>query len=158
LQRGRSNAAESKPVRPVPRRFITSILKRVPRPVRGMIDFQLATGARPGEARILRACDLNMSGPTWEYRPAAHQAEHHGKDRVIMIGPKGQRILRQFLTTDVNAYLFCPSGSGGCRPYERSSYRNAITRACKAANVPEWSPNQLRHNFATEARRQFGIE
>jgi integrase len=24
--------------------------------------------------------------------------------------------------------------------------------------IPSWTPNQLRHNFATKARRKFGIE
>jgi integrase len=158
LSRNRSDAVETDKVKPVPQQHIDAILKRVPKPVRGMIEFQLATGARPGEARILRACDLNTSGPIWEYRPATHKTEHHDQDRVILIGPKGQKVLQKHLTPTLDAYVFCPRGSAGARPYERSSYRNAITRACKAAEVPIWTPNQLRHNFATEARRHFGIE
>ncbi len=54
LQRGRSKAAESNPVKPVPDAHIEAVLPYVTPPVRGMIKFQLATGARPGEARILR--------------------------------------------------------------------------------------------------------
>jgi integrase len=30
--------------------------------------------------------------------------------------------------------------------------------ACRAAAVPHWHPNQLRHSHATEVRRQFGLE
>ncbi len=42
--------------------------------------------------------------------------------------------------------------------YTTASYRRAIQRACVKAGVPSWHPNQLRHNRATELRRQYGIE
>lgn len=42
--------------------------------------------------------------------------------------------------------------------YDGQTYRRAITRACKAAGVPEWSPNQLRHNAATKLRHEHGID
>ncbi len=58
------------------------------------------------------------------------------------------------------------------RRYTRTSYARAITRAC-LASMPEelsesevlkwkklncWSPNQLRHTFGTQIRREFGLE
>jgi integrase len=48
-----------------------------------------------------------------------------------------------------------------CRPgdhYTQESYRRAIQRACKKANVPSWHPHQLRHNAATRLRAEFGLE
>ena len=39
-----------------------------------------------------------------------------------------------------------------------SEYNNSIAKACKRAGVEKWSPNQLRHSFATEVRRKFGLE
>ncbi len=42
--------------------------------------------------------------------------------------------------------------------YTKSSYENAIDRACKKAGVPHWTPNQLRHSCATRVRRKYGIE
>lgn len=42
--------------------------------------------------------------------------------------------------------------------YCRLSYTQAVRRACKFAKVPEWTPGQLRHTFATEARKAFGLE
>jgi integrase len=42
--------------------------------------------------------------------------------------------------------------------YDVTSYRQAITRACKRAGVPAWRPNQLRHNAATRLRAEFGID
>lgn len=42
--------------------------------------------------------------------------------------------------------------------YNRNSYRQAIVRAAKRAGVPAWSPNRLRHLFATEIREKYGLE
>jgi integrase len=42
--------------------------------------------------------------------------------------------------------------------YSTASYRRAIHRACKKADIKRWSPNQLRHAMGTEARKLFGIE
>lgn len=54
--------------------------------------------------------------------------------------------------------------------YTSASYRRAIHRACDNAFDParalrgagdtsyRWSPNQLRHSYATQLRKQFGIE
>ncbi|MCH8823483.1 MAG: site-specific integrase [Planctomycetes bacterium] len=42
--------------------------------------------------------------------------------------------------------------------YTSTSYRRAIARACKEAEVPNWHPHQLRHNYATRIRRDFGLE
>jgi integrase len=42
--------------------------------------------------------------------------------------------------------------------YTVNTYRQAIVRACRKANVPEWSPLQLRHTRATEIREKFRIE
>ena len=39
-----------------------------------------------------------------------------------------------------------------------SSYRRAIERGAKAAEVPEWAPNQLRHTRGTEVRKRYGLE
>jgi integrase len=49
------------------------------------------------------------------------------------------------------------AGRAGNR-YRRDSYARAISRACKAAGVSDWSPNRLRHNAATELRKKFGLE
>jgi len=42
--------------------------------------------------------------------------------------------------------------------YTTNTYRRAVERACKDANVPLWTPGQLRHNAATLVRREFGLE
>ena len=42
--------------------------------------------------------------------------------------------------------------------FDPCSYNQAVERACEKAGVEKWSPNQLRHSFATEVRRKFGLE
>lgn len=174
LQYGRTQARETEPVLPVPDAFVDAALPHLSRPVRGIIEFMRATGCRPGEALIVRGCDLNMTGEVWEYRPSSHKTEHHGKGRVVMVGPAGQKVLRAYLRPDLQAYLFCPRDAvadvvkryrKGAKMrsrlgerYTLHSLAAALKRACIKADVPHWTANQLRHNFATKARREFGIE
>jgi integrase len=42
--------------------------------------------------------------------------------------------------------------------YDVASYRRAIKRACKLAEIPPWAPNRLRHTAATRIRKRYGIE
>ena len=50
-----------------------------------------------------------------------------------------------------------PERSPGDR-YDVASYRRAIERACKAGGVPVWRPHRLRHNAASQLRRDYGID
>jgi integrase len=108
LKRGRTACRETEPVRPVPENLVNETLLFVTRPVRGMILVQLHTGMRPGEVCVMRACDIDMSGKVWLYRPARHKTAHHGHQRVVAIGPRAQEIVREYLTLDTTAYLFSP--------------------------------------------------
>jgi len=49
-----------------------------------------------------------MSSPVWTYRPASHKNKHRGLDRVIFLGPQAQEIIKPFLSTNLEAYLFSP--------------------------------------------------
>jgi len=42
--------------------------------------------------------------------------------------------------------------------YSTQAYGYAIRRAAAKANVPHWSPNQLRHAAATRLRKEFGLD
>jgi integrase len=42
--------------------------------------------------------------------------------------------------------------------YTAAAFRRAVARACRAAGVDRWSPNQCRHWTATRIRREAGIE
>lgn len=106
LTRGRSEARETEPVRPVPEGAIVAVKPLVSTQVAALIDLQLLTGARPGELCVMRRGDLDMTGAIWVYRPHGHKTAHHGHDREIFIGPAAQGVLRGLLKTDLQAYLF----------------------------------------------------
>ena len=117
-----------------------------------MVRLQLASGMRPGELVIMRACDLNMSGAIWEYVPGTHKTEHHEgvRPRVIMIGPKGQEIIRPFLGLNMSGYLFSPasprpSGMPGGAPSGRlpSGHPTSSTSRPRSASGPAGSPRGI---------------
>jgi integrase len=108
LQRGRSAARETEPVRPVADHVVALTLPYLLPEPRAMVELQLLAGMRPGEVVVMRACDIDMVGKVWLYRPGRHKTEHHGHGRVIALGPKAQEVLKPFLTLDTQAYLFSP--------------------------------------------------
>ncbi|WP_439621562.1 hypothetical protein [Gemmata sp.] len=76
--------------------------------VRGLVEFQRYTGCRPGEAVVVRRCDIDTRGEAWVYKPATHKTAWRGKTRTILIGPRAQAVLREFFTPDATEYLFNP--------------------------------------------------
>lgn len=74
-----------------------------------MIELPRLTGMRPGEVCSMRGRDLVTSGRIWEYRPAKHKTAHHGKARVIFIGPQAQAVPRPWLRPELEACFFQPA-------------------------------------------------
>ena len=79
--------------------------------VTDMVRFQRLTGSRPAEVCLVRPCDVDTSGDVWIYRPESHKTEHHGRERVICIGPKAQDVLRPYLLREKESYCFVPAES-----------------------------------------------
>lgn len=161
LPKGRCEAREAAPVRPVTREQIDAVLPYLSAELVAMIELQWLTGMRPGEVRIMRPCDIDRSGKLWEYKPSEFKTEHHGLARVIPLGPKAQAIIEQFWKASQDAYLFDTAAAGlersrlrrinrkspmtpsqerrgrrlqirpGC--YDHASYTRAIARACDLA-------------------------
>jgi integrase len=131
LRSGRSAARETAKVRPVPHEHIEAPLPFMPPVVQAMVRLQLLAGCRPAEVCILRPIDLDMSNPLcWVYRPGSdqgphgtHKTAHHGHERLIFIGPRGQEVLRPYLGTRVDAYCFCPTAAESVRHAQRRGYR-----------------------------------
>lgn len=111
LERGRSDARETEPVKPINVAHVEATLPYLTPTVADLVALQLATGARSGEMCELRACDIDMSGKVWLYTPAHHKTLHRGKARAIAIGPRGQEIVRRHLKPDLQAFLFSPADS-----------------------------------------------
>lgn len=103
LEAGRSAARESEPVGPVSQEMINAVRPFVSRQVWGMIQVQLASAMRPGEVTQMRGSDLKMSGTVWSYTPLTHKTSHHGKQRVIFLGKRAQKIINQFLKPELQA-------------------------------------------------------
>jgi hypothetical protein len=69
LRRGRTEAKESEPVRPVAEADVESAKPFLARQVWTMVELQRFTGMRPGEVVIMRTMGIDRSGPVWAYTP-----------------------------------------------------------------------------------------
>jgi integrase len=182
LQKGRSRAREPMPVGSIADEVIDTTIAKLPKIVADMVRFQRLTGCRPSEVCTIRPCDVErfdrppplfaaqVAAPlkpldVWEYRPARHKTEHHGRQRVILIGPRAQEILAPYLLRPDDAFCFSPAESEalqrqqkhaarktplscGDRPgsktkgrafracYSKDTYAQAIVRACDLAFPP----------------------
>ena len=137
LKRGRSEARERGPVKPVPQALVDTVLPHVAPQVAAMIRFQLLTGCRRGEVCIIRGCDIDMTGKVWIFRPARHKTEHHEVQREIFIGPKAQALIRPWLRTELEAYLFQPTEAEAIRNAKRRHDRKSPMTLSQAARRPK---------------------
>ena len=159
LKLGRCNVREAGPVKPVPEHLIEPVLKLVAPQVAAMIRLQLLTGMRPGEVMLMHPSDIDMSGPIWVYRPARHKTEHHGRQRVIYLGPKAQEVLQPFLSEDKAAWLFSPQEAMAHIHRERRQARQTPLTPSQAARkrkrYPQWTPGDCydRRSYAWAIRR-----
>ncbi|MFO0953994.1 MAG: tyrosine-type recombinase/integrase [Isosphaeraceae bacterium] len=185
LPKGRSRAREPEPVRPVADEAVEAVRPHVSRQVWAMIELQRMTGMRPGEVVILRTADLDRGGDVWVYTPARHKTQHHGRSRLVPIGPRAQEVLAPWLRPDEpDRHLFSPreameeylarqrrprkkdEPSAGVRAvntrlgehYSTRTYCHAIWYGCRRAGIAAWHPNQLRHSAATRIRRHADLD
>lgn len=186
LKRNRSEARETEPVRPVDDATVGATLAALPPNTADMVRVHRLTGMRPCELCALRWSLVDQSGTPWVYRPARHKNAWRLQPRVVCIGPKAREILERhrdggdvpfspvLATVERMAALrearktpVQPSQIDRSNPlavrvprdhWETGEYRQAVEYACRRACVEKWSPNQLRHTFATEVRRAFGLE
>jgi integrase len=108
LERGRSGARETEPVGLVSEAVVNDTLPHLQPAVADMVRLQLATGMRPGELVIMRTCDLDTTGRVWFYRTCKHKNAHRGHERVVALGPAAKHVVRHYLKTDLQAFLFSP--------------------------------------------------
>lgn len=139
LKKGRCDAPEPTKVRPVAVAVINATLQHLSPIVADMVRLQLATGARPGEIRRLRPCEIDTSAEVWQYKPATHKTEHHDIDRLLFLGPKAQEILRPYLARDPESYCFSPA--------EAMQHRNHARRQLRQSPM---TPSQRRRNAKSD--------
>ena len=97
LRRGRTEARESEPVKPVDPAHVETTLPHLNRHTRAMVELQRLTGMRPGEVSELWPGRVDRVSDPWLYRPTYHKTAHHGKERVIPLGPRARGVLVAFL-------------------------------------------------------------
>jgi integrase len=148
LQKGRSQAREPEPIRPVPHDRVRAVLQFVRPPVRGMIEVQHYTGMRPQDVVQIRPCDIDMGEAVWVYRPPHHKNSYRGKARAVAIGPKAQAILKEFMPTDPAAYFFSP----------RAAVESLLAERAANRKTPRWASHMSRNERKRKAvkRRPAG--
>ena len=149
LLRGRTDAKDPPARSVVPQESIDAVKKVVPQRTADLIDFQLLTGARPGELMMLTGAMIDQSREIWVAELSDHKNSHHGKHRFLVFGPRAQAILRRYLVEDPDQPLFT---------FTRKWYGMAVGFACEKVGVPRFTPHWLRHNAASNLREQFGLD
>lgn len=125
-------------------------------PWRAMFALSARAGLRPGEAAGVCADAVDLTGdpPTVAVVRAVHlvrgrpvlgeQLKTKGARRTLAIPSDVVAMLEPLLDRD--GLLFTAAGGGPVWP---STARSELADACKAAEVPVITPNELRHSAAT---------
>jgi integrase len=149
LRAGRSAAKETAPVRPVADAVVETTLPHLTPPVRAMVLLQRCTAMRPGEIVMMRGCDIDTHGPTWTYRPGSdrgpngkHKTAWRGHVRAVLIGPRGQEVLRPWLRADPREYLFRPKDGRAAYNAERGKKRKSKVTPRQAPRQPKRNPKR----------------
>lgn len=137
LRKGRTEAAEPDPIEPVAPEIVEATIPHLPPVVQDMVRFQELTGARPTEVCLIRPGDIDRSGEVWRYVPSKHKTEHHGRSRVVFIGPRAQAVLRPYLLRADTAYCFQPAESERKRNAQRRENRQSPMTPSQAARKPK---------------------
>lgn len=144
LRRGRCEANAPEDVMPVAVEILNATIAAAPKTVADMIRVQVLTGMRPGELCSMRVVDIDRTAAVWIYIPRSHKNEHHGKDRVIAIGPKAQAILQPYIerrnigdavfwAADAHRERLEMSGSPAWQAYQTARSRFKPSRAFQSA-------------------------
>ena len=154
LRRGRTAARETAPIGPVADAVVESTLPHLPPIVADMARLQRLTGCRPTEVCILRPMDLDRSGDVWTYRPAHHKTEHHGRDRIIFIGPKAQGILLPYLLRAADAYCFSPAETVAKWQAEKRSRRQTRVQPSQRDRSKRKPKRKPRDHYTQDSYRR----
>ena len=90
LRTGRSEAHVPEPIGPVSDELVEATIPFMFTVIADMVRFEGTTCARPSEVCLIRPADVDRSQETWSYCPRRHKTEHHGRQRVVFIGPLGR--------------------------------------------------------------------
>ncbi len=188
VRRGRSSAPERAPVRPVDDATIEATVARMMPNTADMVRVHRLTGMRPCEVCGMRWSLIDTTRTPWVYRVPADANKNDwrgefGRPRVVLIGPRARETLERHRSGDVPfspmqamaEHLAARRAARTTPFYGRAdpdahvprelgerwttdAYTRTIHAACARAGITPWGANRLRHAFATEVRRKFGLE
>ncbi len=139
----------------VPLDVIKATLPHLTSTAAAMVRLQLATAMRPSELFRMTPAMIDRSGPVWFYRPEHHKTEDHDIMKAVPILGDALEVLSPYLFGDLGELCFLTSKG---TPWNKDSYRIAVTRAAKAAKVEHWTPYQIRHRALQSVRDAAGPE
>jgi integrase len=156
LRRGRSEAREKAPIMPVVDAIVDATLEYLPDILADMVRLQRFCGCRPEEVCALRPCDLDCSRDVWTYQPESHKTEHHGRERMIFVGPKAQEVLLRYLARDALSHCFRPCDSEAKRRAEQERNRKT-SLSCgnvRGSNVKRKPKRKPGTQYTTDSYRR----
>ncbi len=118
------------------------------------IEFQMLTGARPSEVRLVTTGELNFSRATWTISAERFKS---GREHRVHLSKPVLAILKQAsLIGDGSPYVFPGSKSSGGKPapMEKMAVARALARLAprvEAAGGRRLRPHDLRRTFRTNA-------
>ncbi len=140
LKAGRTTAPEYQEIESVSDEILEKTLPHLPPTVADMVRVQRLAGLRPQDIRNMRACDIDRTGGVWKFKPFTHKTEHHGKQRILPIGPRVQAILLPYLIDkqdSPDAFLFSPADSEAARKLEmRESRKTPVQPSQRKRETP----------------------
>jgi integrase len=155
LKAGRCDVRETERVKPVTQNELDSIREYLNPVIGAMIDLQRLTGMRPGEVCQLRTIDLDRSGEVWTYKPVTHKVEHHGKDRVVFLGPQAQTVASAWLKPEhPEDFLFSPAEAERIRHERMRAARKSKvqpSQVSRAKAKPRYQPGE---SYTTNSYRR----
>lgn len=176
MKPNRTRLREPVPVLAVPESDIEAVCAVSPDNFADMVRVHRLTGMRPEEVCAMKWEHIDTSREPWVYRPPFFKTQWRGMIRAVLIGPKARALLSKYHDADFDGYPFSPAriiadGFKGGRnqaasiPTKRGivcwntgTYTMALRNYCVKVKIkPAWTANRLRHSFATDIRRQFGI-
>lgn len=108
LKRGRTDAPETEPVKPVKASLVEATLKALTPVLQDMVRFQQLVGCRPGEVCSIKPSMVDRSQEIWTIALDKHKTAYRGKKRVLYVGPKAQAVLAKYLLRGPDEFCFTP--------------------------------------------------